>query len=179
MSRVEAVVDCETTGLNDRIHWPYEVALWRDEWHNARVYDLPHSLDHADPVALQIGQYHERGFTPLDESLPRQVERLRPTLVGVTLVGANVRFDAGMIRKVLGYEPWHHRLIDVEAYAMPILGLDEPVGLAELSKRLIDLRGHDIPTPDHTAMGDVRTTKAVWEALKYEGEAMREMARTA
>lgn len=31
-------------------------------------------------------------------------------------------------------------------------------------------RGHDIPEPDHTAAGDVATTRAVFDALRAEAE---------
>lgn len=41
----------------------------------------------------------------------------------------------------------------------------ETTGLVDVAKEC-RYRGHVIPEPDHTAEGDVRTTRAVYEALR-------------
>lgn len=160
-------VDTETTGLDSRIHQPYEVSWWLEDSEKPETWNLPHSLDHADGGALRIGGYFDRGFAPFGGENERRTiaARLTSRLHGVTLVGSNPSFDAGMLRRFIGCEPWHHRLIDVSQGAMWVLGLDRPPGLAGAMEILVG-RGYDIPEPDHTAEGDVRTTRAVYEALR-------------
>lgn len=164
-------IDCETTGLDSRIHQPYEVSAWIAHWERPYTARLAHTLEYADPGALKIGGYFERGFAPFDGP-PRWgnaagADRLTLTdlLQGVTLVGSNPSFDAQMLRRAIGCEVWHHRLIDVSQGAMWLLGLDRPPGLARAAELLRD-RGFEIPDADHTAEGDVRATRAVYEALR-------------
>ena len=47
---------------------------------------------------------------------------------------------------------------------MWVLSYDQPRGLAKVAEHLTDL-GFPIPSPDHTAEGDVRATRAVYQAL--------------
>ena len=161
-------IDTETTGLDPRIHQPYEVCWWRDDMDEPMVMRLHHSLEYADPQALRIGHYWERGNAPgieraLDAlELRGFIEHLR----GVTLVGSNPAFDAAMLTRFIGAPVWHHRMIDVAQAAMWVLNLDRPIGLADVRERLNVLHDYDIPEPDHTAEGDVRTTRAVYEALR-------------
>lgn len=162
------VVDVETTGLDPTLHWAYEAAWWTlgvDEAPN--VIRLPHTLDHADPRALQVGDYWGRGFLPIADAA---TYRLRKALVDVTLVGANPAFDAGFLRRALGCQTWHHRMVDVEVMAWTLFGWDELKGLRELAAHLRG-DGWDIPEPDHTAAGDVLTTRAVFYALMELREA--------
>lgn len=161
---VLAFVDTETTGLNPRIHQPYEVCVWREDHPTPTTLALAHTLDHADPRALQIGRYFERGFTP-HRAIPDEVaDELLHLLRGTTLVGSNPSFDAAMLARFLGIEVWSHRLIDVSQAAMWVLGHDRPRGLAVVADEL-RAAGFQIPAPDHTATGDVRTTRVVYEAL--------------
>lgn len=159
-------IDVETTGLDSRIHQPYEVSLWLEGATQPETWNLPHSLDHADGGALRIGGYFDRGFAPFGGENERRTiaARLMDRLQGVTLVGSNPSFDAGMLRQFIGCEPWHHRLIDVSQGAMWVLGLDRPPGLAKAAE-LLRGRGFEIPAADHTAEGDVRATRAVYMAL--------------
>jgi hypothetical protein len=46
-----------------------------------------------------------------------------------------------------------------------VFGLSEPPGLASVANLCRD-EGYEVPEPDHTAEGDVRTTRAVYEALR-------------
>ncbi len=158
--------DVESTGLDPRIHQPYEVSWWRENQDRPSTAALPHTLEHADAAALRIGGYFDRGFAPFgDRARDRRVAAdLARDLRGVTLVGSNPSFDAAMLTRVIGCPVWHHRLIDVSQGAMWVLGLDRPPGLAVASTMLRD-RGFDIPEPDHTAEGDVRATRAVYHAL--------------
>jgi hypothetical protein len=157
-------VDTETTGLDPRIHQPYEVCIWREEWEHPNTFGLPHDLTHADQQALKIGRYWERERTigRGDHTTARVIAR---HLNGVTLVGSNPAFDAAMLTRFIGAPVWHHRMIDVANAGMWVFGLSEPPGLASVADLCRD-EGFEIPEPDHTAEGDVRTTRAVYEALR-------------
>jgi hypothetical protein len=161
-------IDTETTGLDARIHQPYEVSWWLENAEEPVTLDLPHDLAYADQRALEIGQYHERSMRPFHEGNDQYAaRRIIRALRGVTLVGSNPAFDAAMLTRLIGAPVWHHRLINVADAAMWVFDWDRPKGLADITSELTD-RGHEIPAPDHTAEGDVRTTKAVYEALRIE-----------
>ena len=53
-------IDTETTGLDPRIHQPYEVSWWLDTMEEPSTRWLTHDLRGADASALQIGRYFER-----------------------------------------------------------------------------------------------------------------------
>lgn len=164
---VLTVLDCETTGLNPHVHMPWEVSWWRDDADEPRTEILPHVLDHADPVALEIGRYHEREIEPGWTTLDRwqAVADLRVDLVGVTIVGCNPGFDMGMLAPLLRCQPWKYRPVNVADGAMWVFGWPEPRGLDKIVAELID-RGYDVPMPDHSAEGDVRATRAAYYALR-------------
>jgi hypothetical protein len=168
-------IDTETTGLNPAVHEAYEVCWWREDEPEPTTNVLPHWISTADPIALEIGGYHERAFKP-GRRLDRWANamRLEDALEGVTLVGSNPSFDAAFIRRLLGRAPWHHRLINVAEGGMWTFGWDRPKGLADVAAEC-RARGYEIPEPDHTAEGDVRATRAVYEALR----AIRETAQPA
>ena len=162
-------IDTETTGLDARIHQPYEVCYWRDDRDAPRTLHLPHSLDCADGAALRVGGYFDRGFEPFPDR-GQTVRDLIEALHGVTLVGSNPAFDAAMLTRFIGTAVWNHRLINVAEGAMWLFKWDRPKGLADVTAALRE-RGCEIPEPDHTAEGDVRTTRAVYEALRETGGA--------
>lgn len=164
-------VDVETTGLDSRIHQPYEVCVWREDKSAPMTLVLPHSLEFADQGALKIGGYHAREFTPYETDGQAERRLLIKALTGATLVGSNPSFDAAMLTGFIGAAVWHHRLIDVSQAAMWVLGLDRPLGLAKAAELLRE-RGLTIPEADHTAEGDVRATRAVYYAL----DALRDAA---
>lgn len=159
-------IDTETTGLDARIHQPYEVCWWREDEDKPKTRNLPHSLDYADGQALRVGGYFDRGFQPFPDR-GRTVSDLAEALHGVTLVGSNPAFDAAMLTRFIGAPVWHHRLINVAEGGMWVFGWDRPKGLADVASECRS-RGYEIPEPDHTAEGDVRTTRAVYEALRTE-----------
>ena len=158
-------VDTETTGLDPNVHQAYEVA-WALGDGAVVEQTLPHTLEHADPFSLKVGNYFERGFHPMPRASHHwRIGELARSLNGVTLVGANPAFDAGFLRKAIGCAPWHHRLLDVEVMAMTVFRLDHIPGLSQVRDRLVAM-GLTIPEPDHTAKGDVLTTRAVFHALR-------------
>lgn len=169
-------IDTETTGLDPRIHQPYEVSWWREDEEGPRTFWIEHTLEHADQQALKVGGYWERNAAGamlggyLQTAGPRW---LALALEGVTLVGSNPAFDAAMLTRVIGTPVWHHRMIDVSNVAMVAFDTDRPEGLAAVAQRVRD-KGYEIPDPDHTAEGDVRTTRAVYEALRAIRRAAKE-----
>lgn len=169
---VLAFIDTETTGLDARIHQPYEVSWWREDKREPVTLELPHSLDHADGQALNVGGYFDRGMTPHGDPAGDCYEArvLVRELRGTTLVGSNPAFDAAMLTWFIGAPVWHHRLINVAEGAMWTFGWERPKGLSDVVYHLRYL-GHDIPEPDHTAEGDVRATRAVYYALREIGGA--------
>lgn len=161
-------IDTETTGLDARIHQPYEVCWWLEGMKEPTTDWLAHSLEFADRQALKIGRYWERGA---DRAQAGGVYRtIRPAVLAgclrdVVLVGSNPAFDAAMLTRYIGASVWHHRMIDVSNVAMVAFDTDRPEGLATVAER-VRAEGYEIPEPDHTAEGDVRTTRAVYEALR-------------
>lgn len=166
MSTVLCFIDTETTGLNPDVHQAYEVCWWREDEDTPNTAILPHTLHGADENALWIGGYHARGIEPGNQRERRTARmELRNQLIDTTLVGSNPAFDASFLRIALGCTPWHHRLINVAEGGMWVFGWDRPKGLADVAEEC-RRRGFDIPEPNHTAEGDVRTTRAVYEALR-------------
>jgi hypothetical protein len=157
-------IDTETTGLDPRIHQPYEVCIWREDWEQPNMFGLPHTLEYADQQALKIGGYFERGRM-YEQGDYTTVHAITKHLQGVTLVGSNPAFDAAMLTRVIGAPVWHHRLVNIAEGGMWVFGWDRPKGLADVAAECLGL-GFEIPEPDHTAEGDVRTTRAVYEALR-------------
>lgn len=158
-------IDTETTGLDPRIHQPYEVCWWREDEAEPTTGWLPHTLQYADGVALRIGGYFDRGFRPEEDRNDYWKQKLARSLHGVTLVGSNPAFDAAMLTGFIGTAVWHHRLINVAEGGMWVFGWNRPKGLADVATEC-RARGYEIPEPDHTAEGDVRATRAVYEALR-------------
>lgn len=160
-------IDCETTGLDPRIHQPYEVCFWREDRNEPAAFALPHTLEYADQQALEIGGYFDREFSessPGPEVAPLIRSTLAHALRGVTLVGANPGFDAAMLTGFIGTAVWHYRMIDVESVAMSVFGWDRPKGLSSVVSAC-RAEGFEVPEPSHTAEADVRATRAVHEAL--------------
>lgn len=157
-------LDTETTGLDVGRHEVWEIAFAR-ETGPVRSFILPHSLQTADPKALDINTYWERfplgavhDGTHLDIAICEE-------LSGATIVGSNPRFDCNMLRARWGVEPWHHRLVNVAEGAMWLFGWDRPKGLNDVILEPV-ARGYEIPVPDHTAARDVEVTRAAYLALR-------------
>lgn len=160
------VVDTETTGLDLVRHRPVEVAWlgWRST--GAGVFVPPHTLAGADPRALEINDYRHRiDGRPVDQGFTA-TRQLHEVLTGASLAGANVRFDAAMLAHLfraagLEPEPWHHRLVDIEAYAAGVLGIPPYTlaGLRELCQML------DLDEPSHGAWDDACAAANVLDAV--------------
>lgn len=162
-------IDTETTGLSLEHHSIWEIAYAFDD-EPVRFSCVPHSLVGAEPKALEINNYRQRGENPgrgfWELELRERLEAEKPYLVG-----ANPAFDAYRLsRRWAGSAPWRYRLIDVESIAIGVLGYRVPRGLADIAEDLRG-RGHDIPWPDHSSPADVEATRAVFKALTgWSGE---------
>jgi DNA polymerase III epsilon subunit-like protein len=152
-------LDTETTGLDPNYNQIWELAYAVDE---GPIYShfLPHSPATFHPEALKVNRYEERYVAPSVGDALAFEAGARFYLEGATLVAANPAFDAGFLRARWGCTPWKYRLLDVEAYAMAALHLDEPKGLAYIAEQL------GIPAPDHTAAQDVATLRAAFYTLR-------------
>jgi len=183
-------VDTETTGVDPRRHNIWEVALIEEDGAEVSWVINPNLIDleNADPMALFITHFYERmplwpkrSEVHLHAGLGAEVpvERLgKPDYyspdevatevakrtAGKHLVGAVPSFDATFLTKLLlehGMTPaWHYHLVDVEAMAAGRLHLRPPWDSMELARRL------GVPQLDgkHTALGDARWAKAMYEA---------------
>jgi hypothetical protein len=105
------------------------------------------------------GYWHRSAFDPPFNVHKWEID-LRAALAGATLVAANPAFDASFLRARWHEAPWKYRLLDVETYAMPALGLDVPKGLAYIAEQL------GVTAPDHSAAADVHTLRECWRALR-------------
>jgi DNA polymerase III subunit epsilon len=160
-------VDVETTGLDPRLHQVTEVG-WAVEDAFVRVHRPAHNLKFADPKALEISRYFERGLDASDRTRPGPsllFGDLLRDLTGAQLVAANASFDAGFLRSLIGYAPWHYRVFDLEVYAEGILELDHTPGLREIHQILIS-KGWKINPPDHSAGVDVECLRGCYQALR-------------
>lgn len=174
-----AFVDTETTGLHPDWHQIWEVGLIVDD--RERRWLLPVDLGRADPIALRIGRFHDRhpdghdftraAATTYDHATPPEVfaQEFARLTRGRHLVGAVISFDEERLRLLLtanGACPeWHYHLVDVEALAAGKLAIPPPWDSADLSRAaLVDPDQFD----KHTALGDARWAKAIYEAVMGE-----------
>lgn len=182
-----AFVDTETTSLDRRTAEVWEVAIVRRDpdgttsSYEARWWP---DLRHADPRSLAMNGFYDRaGRRPVHRfdadadgpdwthtDLTAIAENVRALTDGASLVGMVPSFDEHHLDRFLrGWNlvpTWHYHPIDVEALAAGHLGALPPYRSADLSRALgIDPDDYD----RHTAMGDVRWTLALWDALHDGG----------
>lgn len=185
-------VDTETTGLDPAKHDVWEVAIIRrtpagDTEHHFQI-TADTDPDWADPKALEISRFHERSLVSNgigDPDAARIVDgkvvewishsskvwwEVQDLLRDAYLVGAVPSFDAVMVGAMLGRcglkKVWHHRLICVETMAATLLGWDVPRGLGK-SAEALGLTAE--PAQAHTALGDARLAKAVYDTVIAQG----------
>lgn len=171
-------VDTETTGLH-REAQPFELA-WKNEYADTvNTLILPHTLYGADPAALRVNHYRERGISPIDVQsdlyFQRNLDVFRMDATDATLVIANPAFDVPHLMNLIGFQVWHYRILDIESYAMPILGHARPQGMRTIYTELTQ-RGFELPEPDHTAGRDVEALEACFHALRGLAEKMQALS---
>lgn len=152
-------LDIETTGLDVLVHQPIEVS-WALNDEEPTTIVLPHTLDLADPEALEINHYWDRGLNDITKWAGEdQIAELEAALEDAHIAGSNPGFDTSFLHQY-GFRGWYYRLMDVPLWVAGRLNLPESLGL----KRTADMlrqAGHEIPEPDHSAGGDVLTTRAI------------------
>lgn len=158
-------IDTETTGLDTVRHEVIEVS-WATDTSEVRTMVVPHSITDADPAALEVNRYFERGLDKAPTATSRKIETFWSYLNGVTLVGANPTFDRSFLNVLftsqrLRPDPWHHRSLDVESMAAVVLRNTKPVGLRASIQKINDQFDAHLPEPDHTSKGDVIATRAL------------------
>lgn len=162
-------IDTETTGLDPARHELWEIALitanglenvWRPK---------PKHFERADAGALRITSFYERTEDGWPWESPRKAASdITFWTSGMHLVAAVPSFDATFLTALLGryglVPAWHYHLVDVEALAAGRLGIAPPWDSAALA----DALGIDSADPQfakHTALGDARWAKAIYEAV--------------
>lgn len=161
-------LDTETTGLHPDKHQLWEVGLITPD-DVEHVWQFPIVEIEADPFALNIGRYWERKCPTvmLDREWCLEFQYLT---AGYHLAGAVVSFDEERIRRVLEkngvLHRWHYHLIDVEALAAGSVKYSPPWKSEDLCKA-IGVNPDDFEK--HTAIGDARWAKAVYETVMSSG----------
>lgn len=180
-------VDTETTGLDPDRHEIWELAIITadgSEWE----WQLPVDLARADPTGLRIGRFYERraavvprptslagiarwrtgGSAWVSDGVTDMAQQVAVLLDGRHLVGAVPSFDAAFLGRWLRAHgqaaAWHYHLVDVEALAAGKLGVAPPWKSDDLTAGLgleIDHEGR------HTALGDARWAKAIYQAVLH------------
>ena len=117
-------VDCESTGLDPRIHVPWEVAIVEPDG-TAHVWcwrPIDAILHQADDFALDVGGFRKRAPSESDiEAEWQAAEAIAELTEGNILIGSKPSFDMEMLTPWLrfwGFEPrWHHRPVCVATMA--------------------------------------------------------------
>jgi DNA polymerase III alpha subunit (gram-positive type) len=164
------LIDLETSGLSSRTDFAVE-AGWRNLATGESSTFVPvHPVDvvlkFGDPAALEINGYRKRLMRADQDHNLFGTKRLHRELEGNTIVGANPAFDARFMDALFyrsglsPVDPQHHRMIDIEVYAMAVFDLKYVPGMSEICHRL------DLPPGDHTAFGDVVAETRAFHELR-------------
>lgn len=190
-----AFLDTETTGLNPDRHEIWEVALitldgrervWQFPIDEMKAdpfaldighYWQRHWADDTFEVSTASAIYMADSTYCRRKNFPDVGRAIRPTeewcryfqrlTAGLHLVGAVPSFDEERLRKLLHLNGvphrWHYHLIDIEALVAGKLGIEPPWKSDELGQAV----GVEPPsdTERHTALGDARWAKRVYEAV--------------
>jgi DNA polymerase III epsilon subunit-like protein len=191
-------IDTETTGLDPDLHEIWEVGLIVDdqEYEWMLPVDLgradPIVLKIGRFFERRVPYLGERtGWNHGTRELWDFAQNFALLTRGRHLVGAVVSFDEERLRKLLqanGACPgWHYHIIDVEALAIGYVSaawafVDEPVGsgpLWQFDPHVLPWKSDDLsraigvepPGEDerHTALGDARWAKRLYEAIVGSG----------
>lgn len=138
-------IDTETTGLDFGRHQLTEVAWivrFEDGRQLERCFVPEHTLDGADPTALEMTRYHTRIAPQPRSPASEWLELLLEDATKAVLVGAVPDFDARHLEmaaaRIRRTPTWDHHLLDVETLALPLIspGPEAPRSLAKTCKAL-------------------------------------------
>lgn len=177
-------VDIETTSLDPETGEIWEVGMIIRDGGEALDMELRAFLDvtleHADPISLSIGRFHERHHQGNTDPRvdPDQIhsqadfaEVFAAISHGAYLVGNVVSFDEERLRRLLrrhGIVPsWNYHLVDVEAMIAGKLGIEPPWKSTSLSEAL----GVPVLSPKraHLALNDARWSRDLYDAVLASG----------
>ena len=168
-------IDCETTGLDPIFHDVTEFA-WAEVDGPVHTLRLPHKTGTADPVALKVSGYHERGLGERSTWTPYRAAGpiIESVLRNAVLAGANVAFDKGFLSRVVN-DTWSHRVLEVPSYALLVTGREFPFGLhatADLVGEILQVEPPAIVA--HSAAGDVELARWVYLTCRDWAAKLRE-----
>jgi hypothetical protein len=164
-------LDTETTGLDPRIHVPWEVAIIEEDGTEHHWLWRPSFgwMVEADDTALDIGGFHDRApRVNFPETQYEAALAIVELTEGNIIAGSNPSFDTGMLTPWLrswNLEPaWHHRPVCIATMAYGWLhAYDQAAGEhidLPLPWRSDDLSRACGINPDdydrHTALGDAQ-----------------------
>lgn len=165
------LVDVETVGLTAGLHDVFEIAgilfdVATGETISEHWWWMPVDLTQADPTALRLNGYYAREPAD-DEKTPRLTvaRELAKLTAGTILLGCNPGFDdlrLELFMREEGYAPaWHYRPFCIETAVAGHLHVKPGWRTSDdLSKAL----GVE-PTERHTALGDCRWAKAMYDVV--------------
>jgi len=163
--------DSETLGLNPHLHPIWELAIILPDTGDEHIWQVrptPTEVSAADPIAVRISGFDKRYDDAAALRKGETVDRFSELLRGRHIVGAVPSFDEERLRlmylSVHGMHdrfPWHYRLVDVESGMLAKLG----VGPGQEPDALAALLGVTVHPDKHSALGDARWVRAVFEAL--------------
>ena len=166
-----AFVDTETLGLNPHLHPIWELAIILPDTGDEHIWQVrptPTEVSAADPIAVRISGFDKRYDDAAALRKGETVDRFSELLRGRHIVGAVPSFDEERLRHMhILYRgmsdrfPWHYRLVDVESGMLAKLG----VGPGQEPDALAALLGVTVHPDKHSALGDARWVRAVFEAL--------------
>lgn len=165
------VIDCETTGLGEgaAILEVAAVNVATGIEFQFAPYVVKGDIAHAEPKALQINRYFERGVwehMAMPDKTDDLFDDLRKILTGNTFAGSNPTFDSNLIAKHTD-RVWHHRLLDLSAYCAGVMGWP-PNHLQGLEWVCRELGVEN--TEPHSALGDARATAECFRLLMARAE---------
>lgn len=152
-------VDTETTGLDPKQDQLVELSYSRRIGTPRTLY---FGVQTVPPFVDDLIGFTARGLAG-KQSQQYEIDEFLRTSENATMVAANPGFDKGFLEAADLYR-FHYRMLDIESYAMAKLGLNEMPGMKDIYNILTE-QGHTLPTPNHTAAGDVKTMLAVWRLL--------------
>lgn len=174
-------IDTEATGLDHARHELTEVSWivrFEDGHTETRQYFPEHTLDGAEPTALELTHYHDRIAPQPRTPAAVWLSQLLADVNGGHLVGAVPDFDAhhlSLMCRKLGLTPtWDHHLIDVGTLALPLIA-DGPEGPRSLAKTC---RALGVPHDDNLAHGALYDAKQAMRAFDAAWDRLAELRRT-
>lgn len=179
-----AFVDTETTGLGEH-HEIWEIGVIIRDLNGDTEYEwqLPVRLCTAEPKALEINRYHERASEAKQLPKAKVAEKFADLTRNAVLVANNPTFDVPRLAKLLrqnGQCPmWHYHPVDVRDMSVGYMLRDlrgreitaqEFSALGEFGRwsgsKVAEALGIRVnPDVEHTALGDARVVRDLWDLV--------------